>query len=624
MFILNINPANNYSNQHINFGNTSNFRTVKKIHLNAEQMNKINEISKSFDKVSVFFNSLNGILQKKFKTLYPGLAAGQKIKGFIFDTLLGGKNKNLQITRLNTREDSNELLTFGLMDSENNSILRYKIDKDGNMFVMKEKNNQDSVDTETFYDWDLNSFVKEMDYLRRYSESFKSVSRKVDESTSVEKMHEFLDEIVSLQNSKGLVNEIQNVKSAYADMNEVLIKKHRHDEQEMKQTYFGNLYQPKAKNMYFHDPESKKIYSYIPTKTNIDNRIFRLLVCDESCNPQEGFLFFDDGKIAKIRPDALGWALPRSLQLEYISDEMAEKLKLPEKLNVIINGFNDFKSFITEKRASETRRVGRPCKVKAASETDEVIKTKQQKKDVKISTSPIRSAVKAKQNKIKPDKIQSKPVQTISKPEHIIAVPEEITTLTEKSAAVKKTTGIRFSDINLSATAEKFNALFDTPIEERSPHLIHERLSNGRIFSGRVSIKASDGSEVSVSKVKSVRYVDFIYYSIKVTKDNKTYVMNLDPDMGLIIDSTPEGKVIIDKRQRIKHLSKKEFLEKYPEAESLGNYLDEIFEQKAGDKKIVDSKLKMHGLTLKEREREVLKALGMAPEIPLDYLKSKL
>ena len=216
MFILNINPTNNYSNQHINFGNTSNFRTVKKIRLNAEQMNKINEISKSFDKVSVFFNSLNGILQKKFKTLYPGLAAGQKIKGFIFDTLLGGKNKNLQITRLNTREDSNELLTFGLMDSENNSILRYKIDKDGNMFVMKEKNNQDSVDTETFYDWDLDSFVKEMDYLRRYSESFKSVSRKVDESTSVEKMHEFLDEIVSLQNSRGLVNEIQNVKSAYA------------------------------------------------------------------------------------------------------------------------------------------------------------------------------------------------------------------------------------------------------------------------------------------------------------------------------------------------------------------------------------------------------------------------
>ena len=57
MFILNINPANNYSNQHIYFGNTSNFRTVKKIRLNAEQMNKINEISRSFDKVSVFFNS---------------------------------------------------------------------------------------------------------------------------------------------------------------------------------------------------------------------------------------------------------------------------------------------------------------------------------------------------------------------------------------------------------------------------------------------------------------------------------------------------------------------------------------------------------------------------------------
>ena len=112
-----------------------------------------------------------------------------------------------------------------------------------------------------------------------------------------------------------------------------------------------------------------------------------------------------------------------------------------------------------------------------------------------------------------------------------------------------------------------------------------------------------------------------MYYSIKVTKDGNSYIMNLDPEMGLILESTPEGKVIIDKRQRVKHLSKKEFLEQNPQAENLTKYLNELFEYRTdGEKKVINSKLKMRGITAKDREKEVLKALGMAPELSLDLL----
>ena len=237
-----------------------------------------------------------------------------------------------------------------------------------------------------------------------------------------------------------------------------------------------------------------------------------------------------------------------------------------------------------------------------------VIKPKEGKIVIKA---PLRQPKVSRTVKVKNDLPNKKIVY--DKPKEVVK-PVEI-----KQKALEYYPKPLFSNINLTSVSEKLDKLFDTPVEQRSSHLVHEKLPTGRIFSGRVSFTASDGAQVSVSRVKSPRYVDFVYYSIKVQNGNTHYAMNLDPDACLILESTPEGKVIIDKRQRVKHLSKKEFLEQNPQAENLAVYLNELFDfHSGGEKKVVKSNLKMKGLTLKEREKEVLKALGQAAEIPLD------
>ena len=109
MHILNINQRNENFRYAPSFGRTSNFHTIEKFQLKPEEIEKISQMSESLSKISEFFASLNGILQKKFKSNYPGLVAGEKIKGFLFDSILGGNGKKLQIVRLNTRPDSEEL-----------------------------------------------------------------------------------------------------------------------------------------------------------------------------------------------------------------------------------------------------------------------------------------------------------------------------------------------------------------------------------------------------------------------------------------------------------------------------------------------------------------------------------
>ena len=98
MFISNIHQTNNYSAYHPIFGTTSKFHTIKKMQLQPAELEKISGISENLKKVLTFFDSLNGILQKKFKALYPGLVGGEKIKGFLFDSILEEKGKRLQKT----------------------------------------------------------------------------------------------------------------------------------------------------------------------------------------------------------------------------------------------------------------------------------------------------------------------------------------------------------------------------------------------------------------------------------------------------------------------------------------------------------------------------------------------
>ena len=178
-----------------------------------------------------------------------------------------------------------------------------------------------------------------------------------------------------------------------------------------------------------------------------------------------------------------------------------------------------------------------------------------------------------------------------------------------------------FYQFNISKFVNNLGELFATPVEERSPHLIHEYLPDGRIFKGRITIKTPDGAQVTVSKIKSPLYMDFSYYSVKITKDGQTYVLNFDKEAGKVLNSTPEGKLIIDEKHRVNYLGKSQVVKNCPIADKLPMYFDEFFVRRDDVERVVLSTgLKMTKLSssdeklLAQKEQEILEALKLEPD----------
>ena len=178
-----------------------------------------------------------------------------------------------------------------------------------------------------------------------------------------------------------------------------------------------------------------------------------------------------------------------------------------------------------------------------------------------------------------------------------------------------------FYEFSIAKFVNDLGKLFATPVEERSPHLIHEYLPDGRVFKGRITVKTSDGAQVTVSKIKSPLYMDFSYYSVKITKDGQTYVLNFDKEAGKVLNSTPEGKLIIDEKHRVNYLGKSQVVQNCPIANQLPMYLDELFVRRDDAERVVLSTgLKMTKLPsskekmLAQKEQEILEALKLEPD----------
>lgn len=182
------------------------------------------------------------------------------------------------------------------------------------------------------------------------------------------------------------------------------------------------------------------------------------------------------------------------------------------------------------------------------------------------------------------------------------------------------TSRLTFNQFSIPKFVNNLTDLFETPVDERSPHLIHEYLPDGRIFKGRITIKTFDGAQVTVSKIKSPLYVDFSYYSVKVVKDGQTYILNFDKEVGKLLESTPKGRLVIDEKHRVHYVAKSVFAKECPIADKIPTYLEEFFVKRDDAEKVVLSTgLKVSNFSsqdkiLAQREQEILEALKLEPD----------
>ena len=109
--------------------------------------------------------------------------------------------------------------------------------------------------------------------------------------------------------------------------------------------------------------------------------------------------------------------------------------------------------------------------------------------------------------------------------------------------------------------------------------------------------------------MKSSRYDDFLYYSIRAEKDGNAIFLNIDPTNESIILSDRNGKPMIYCDQ-VQYLSKTSYTSNHPEYDAIAPYIQELVEGSDKIGEILDTKLKAKTSFTRE------KALDL--ELPLD------
>ena len=640
--IFNQNKDTNYNNLNKNSKkNSVNFTgradiLSREIKLDNIELEKISLISEAYHKILEIFNSFNGIYQKKFKSLYPGIVSSEKIKGLVFTNISKLNNKHLQIVRFNTKAGSDEILTFGILDSQNKNLIRYRVDNSGKVLISADKKNINELSVNPFdttknikYNDYLNQFSNEIHKFCFYSENFKAINRQAHKTKDV-KINKVISNILEIKQSLGIKDDIDKIIQNYKNLTEVLNLKQGKDALKLKQEYFGNV-SAKTKGLVFTNlvgTENKTI-AFCPLTSKDDDRLFKIVIYNSDNKLENTFVFFADGKAAKQKKLSEATNDFRLNNLIQISDNEINQLGIKNIFESLNKQFADFKNFIIEKRNTKV------TKKQKNNIQNQKVKLKQQKNKKAAESARIKeekmamkkAEIEARKNfklQLKEQKQQEKLALKLQKQEEAKKLAElKNSQQNEKLPANQKVDNIQqikftnYRDLKLWKVTQALNDLFNLPVEQRSPHLIHEQLSNGKIFAGRFTVKAPDGANIIVSRVKSPKYVDFTYYSIKVKKDGKEFTLNIDPEASKILFSK-DGKPVINKNNMVSYISKDNYLSANPDAKNLPVYLNEILENRGYEKRQFikyDAKQKTQTL-LKQKENEIMEALQNYIVIP--------
>lgn len=645
----NLKRNNTFTDKRISFAGKQDILT-KTIQADAQELSKISFIAEAYEKILKLIAPLNGTYQTKFKSMYPNLVSGEKIKGFVFNSIDGLKNKRLQLVRFNTKDSSDELITFGVLNAENKNLLRFRVNKQGLIELSSDKENISALRLNPFDNKDgldlkkyLQSIVNEIVNFKNYSENFKTISKNFAGEKSNKNILEVLTKINSLKSSEGIKSEIDLISKNYSDLIMELNSKNQKHAILLKQDYWGKDYPFAGKGLYFQNLEnSGKNVTFCPLQSKEDNRIFKVVIQNDKGILENSFVFFEDGKVATQKVKGLETNYFRPNNLVNISDSEIDKYGLKNVFQALNNEFGKFKSFILEKRNEKIEKnIEIQEKIKKVqdkkSEIQKLKADKLKEKELKLrekellkqknelikqekqKQKELKAKLKAEKEKLKEQKqLNLQKTKQITKQKSISKTDANSTVEMVKEIDKKYLLNVpmNYSAITLNKISEGLNNLFNLSVEERSSHLIHELLPNGNVFSGRFSFEASDGAKITVSRIKSPKYVDFTYYSIRANKNGAEFILNLDSEAGRIINSE-NGKPVINKKCVVTYMSKEEFLNRNPLANNLPKYLNEIFEIREGKThQIINTnlKIKKKEVLLKQKEQEVLDALKINNE----------
>lgn len=621
------NNFNNPNNKKIFFGDNR-IKWVKYATLTSKEFELIRNIRSQFDAVSSVYSKMGPDVQSQFKGFHSKLVEVPKLRGYIFDVKDTGR---LQLCKTKTGTNNDEILTFSVLNGQNEARLHFRVNKNGDCYISdlgfgEENIPQNKLDA-------IKRINAAMETLKKYAENFLIVRRMI-ETGRVSNAEQAVSKIDEINAFSGYKDEINTLMSKFHKVNK-LLNKNQGQMVECKREFFG--YNQKSRGWTFKNPHNGKSYMIFPMQQKATNSLCTITEISKD-GSKKIFAFCDDGRVAipvGLNEERIFYLRPYNMQ--FLTEKEAKSNHIEEMISFVDKKIDEFEYFILKKRhqTPQDMLVKQLKKQQTAYVKEhrtfrsliERLLAKQQDAAEKAQPKPQKTITKGCQNsdsgktliisqpiskstnelcvsKEKPSKIKPKS-KTPKTKKPVQKSPKQ----TDKS---KPTLEIAMTKTNNSAKllfmpveniVASLNKIFDTEPSKRSPHLIHEMLANGNIFRGRFHIERNDGSKITVTRVRSSKFDSFTYYSLKITeKDGITHFINIDPSRNLIINSV-DGKPTV-KHGRMKFYTSFEYLGKDKWASEIPQYIEEITKQTKGKPKFIKF-VPTQNAQIQDRERKV-------------------
>ncbi len=598
--------SNNFNNPNKNiFFGDNRIQWVQKGVLTIPELKLAQKIRGNFDAVSAVYLKMGPVVQSQFKGLHSKLEEVPKLRGYIFNVKGGNR---LQLSKTKTGKNSDEILTFTILDSHNEAKLHFRVSKNGDCYISdlgfgEENIPQKKLDA-------MKKISAAMEILKKYAENFTLVKRMVERREhGVKTAEQAVKKIIEIDDFSGYKEETTTLMTKFNKVNK-LLNKNQGQMVECKQEFleYGDK---RTRGWTFKNPDNGKSYTIFPLAQKATNAVCKITETSQD-GSQKVFVLCNDGKVAipvDINPETL---YIRPYNMQFLTEKEAQSNQIREMISFVDKKIDEFECFILEKRSqtpedkaveyqrkqnikiqTEHRRSRRLIEKTLADEQKAKAKAEEkQAKEARNAEKAEKTAYKTKYIKMKPKTPKDKPDQFVLKTEkpEVSKSPEKPKPLEEMKTeeTVNPKTPSTFSFIPVEDIVKSLNKIFDTEPSKRSPHLIHEKLPNGKVFAGRFHLNLENGSKITVTHVKSKRFDSFTYYSIKITeKDGTVHYVNIDPSRNLIINSV-DGKPTVNKYGKMKFYTSFGYLGKDKWADEIPQYIAEITKQTEGEQRFIN------------------------------------
>jgi len=577
--------------------------------LKQESLDIINQMSEYSNRLSKAYLNRVGY-QRDELNKKSGFIRRKSQNGIIFKDILTNKDLLLGLAQYLIKPTSQELISFGIFDKKLTELARFKVATNGEAKLLVRPNatgdfveNIERVLKSEMSKGLSKKLISRLNTAIYYHENKIEVDNYMNKSCHPLTLEQAVKEMITpKENYKFDTNKINLLKNNLDNIKKIY-REHQAPAYKWQQIYFPEVQSASQKYMYGRIDKLDINYEFI----FVDNEHcsgLRILTRDKNGNFQKGYIIDfqgnankliimpTDGDYRHIYVDKANFSLldPQAVKEENLdvifenickdmeayckfctqcSDEMLTRRQLSRKM--ILDLAAEYKP--------ETDRLPpkQNLSVKDINESKEP--EVPSKNIVRDDTSKLNKPMRQRRNSVRVNKKSEQKIDKVEersngKDKNQIETTFQDIKIYDVNPRMLKPNGKfkEFMVISLQDVTEQFDKIFDTPYEERSPHLIHEVLDSGRIFTGRFSVTAPDGARITVSKMKTSEWVKHTYYSIRIQKNSDVVYMDIDPHNGFIIQG--EG-----------YISKQDFLKKNPLCAKMPDYFAEIFDYRPNEER---------------------------------------